>query len=369
MSQLDVFIEGSFKTVTPLTYSLPTDESKSGCLPRIGDKLYLPASAIRGKLRRLAIQTLVEEVGKLNFKDYYYLTLGGLKDGGVVDKSESGKEQYAVSVMQWIKKNNPLITLFGAMTPVATPGRLSVSHAIAHNAIDTSNTYKTRDLAKVDKICPVRVDDARQRPSEMLELVDDEFLDAYLERTDEARVTSSAKKKEKALKTQLYELKKSKASEEDIAAVSEQLKEVNEELKSSKVTQIANISLAFEAIPADEDMRFSMRIMNASEVEVSLLMKAIQRLSYNPVFGGRNAVGNGLVAGNFVMSTRPAGKLVPPTMSGKFSWEGDFAGATFEGFAKEMVEAKLPFDELDFNYESIIKLINKTERVNDDQAA
>lgn len=344
----EVFVTGSLTTVTPLTYKVPDREN----LPRIGDAVYLPSSAIRGKLRRMARDVIIDETGKkLDFLDFYYLTLGGLNnsgkrgeqnaaedDDGVVTDKEA-KESYAIPVIQAAERYNPLISLFGAGpgSPLAIPSKLFVNHAIAQASATSA----------VSKVSPVRTDDARISPMETQEVVSDTFFEEYLRQVAGQRAGSELKKR----KTELLRLLKKGGV--DAEAVRTELTEIDRALQTKPVS-ISNPGLDYEVINPGTKLTTSLRVIRANDTELALLMKAFARLAYHPVFGGKKAVGNGLVSGSFSVSMREHGKLVAPTEVGNFAWEGDFCGFTkIEGAPKEWLEMALPYGELRFDYKTI----------------
>jgi CRISPR type IV-associated protein Csf2 len=97
---------------------------------------YFPASAIRGALRRAARNVLFDYIKdkKWGLELHRLLTIGGV--------SSSGPEgDININAIQAFRKNNPLISLFGATSGPNNPwieGRLSVGHAIPSDPFQPS---------------------------------------------------------------------------------------------------------------------------------------------------------------------------------------------------------------------------------------
>lgn len=350
---MDVLISGFIKTITPLTYTSPDTTG----LPKIGGQVYLPSSAIRGKLRRMARNAIIEETGKkMDFTDFFFLSVGGLNNAGKAKteaKPEGGedggdalikeaKESYAVQVLQTADRYNPLISLFGAGpgSPVAIPSKLSINHAFA------PQTAGSRELNPVSTVSPCRTDDVRVSPAETQELISEAFFDEYLTQVAGQRAGT-------ALKDRVKELRRSVKKEgADKDAINAEIKEIEAKLKEKPVS-ISNPGLAYEVINPGVTMETNMRVIRANEREMALLMRAFERLSFEPVFGGKKSAGNGIVSGSFKISVRE-GRTGGFREAGHIEWSGDYSGLTrIEGVAKDWLEMQLPYDELKFDYKTL----------------
>lgn len=343
---MDVLITGFLKTVTPLTYTSPDTDG----LPKIGGQVYLPSSAIRGKLRRMARNAVIEETGKkMDFTDFFFLSVGGLNNAGKTKTKSEGddedsvaeaKESYAVQVLQTAERYNPLISLFGAGpgSPVAIPSKLSINHAFA------PQTAGGRDPVSV--VSPCRTDDVRVSPGETQELISDAFFGEYL-----AQVTGQ--REGSALKARLKKLRRDLKNEGvDKDAINAEIKEINLKLEDKPVS-ISNPGLKYEVINPGVMMGVSMRVVRANEREMALLMRAFERLAFDPVFGGKKSAGNGLVSGSLKISVRE-GRTGGFREAGHIEWGGDYTGLTrVEGIAKDWLEMPLPYDDLKFDYKTI----------------
>jgi len=330
-----------------LTYTTPETEAttRSGQghkLPRIGGQVYLPASAIRGRLRRMARNAVVYETGKkLDFTDFYFLTVGGLNNEKGEESKTEAKESYAVQVIQTVERYNPLISLFGAGpgSPVAIPSKLSITHAFAQNG---SNP--------VSVVSPCRTDDARTLPAETQELIDDSFFDEYLVQVVGQREGAKLKARQKELQREL----KKEGSDKD--AIRLELNEIENKLKAKPVS-ISNPGLQYEVINPGVPLRVSMRVVRANEREMALLMRAFKYFAFEPVFGAKKAEGNGLVSGSFKILLRE-GRTDGFQEAGYIEWDGDYTGLTrVEGIAKKWLEMALPYNELRFDYKTVASVL------------
>jgi len=368
MNKYDVFLEGSFTTLSPLTYTNPGTDK----LPVIGGKPYLPSSAIRGKLRRKARDAVIMETGeRLDFDDFFFLTLGGLnneskgkkKSGDDVaegasneaeEKAAAAKESYGIRVIQAAERFNPLISLFGAGpgSPVAIPAKLAVAHAIANDIkypVDKFNRPLISDDGKTgcaSIVHPCRTDDARRSPADITDIVSEQFFDTYLERMAVQKEGSDLKKR----KADLLALKRKAGADKDLIA--KEINDIEQALKAKPVA-ISNIVLDYEVINPGVELATSMRVLRATENDLALLARAFQLLARESVFGGRIAHGNGLLAGNFVVSIREHGSLASRREVGRISWTDPFGEAVFDGEPQKWLDMQMPWDDLDFTYKAL----------------
>lgn len=307
--RFDVFMAGKLVTASPLTYTTPDCNG----LPRIAGKIYFPGVAIRGALRRAARDHVVDYVrrvdgkAKLSFEDFYFLTLGGIKNPKSKDDEEEKNASKAIHAVQFAEEYNPLISLFGAMAPVTITSKLQVEPAIAiSNGVDATEI-------RPDIIRHTRTDDAQVRAATIAGLIDTEsFIDAYERYRNGLTESQQAKNQSKTAA-------KTKKSQDDSTAPAEPAK------KQTHVS-IAQPGLVYETIPPGTELELRMRMMRVNRAEISLFMNALNRFSFNPLLGGRRQHGNGLVSGELTVAVRGAGQMVRPQGVGTLSWDSDFSG-------------------------------------------
>lgn len=361
MNQKQYFFDGTMTAVSPVTYSIPGGDGK---LPVIGGNLYIPSSALRGKLRRLARDIIVDETGrKLPFDDFFFMTLGGLfntknkkenrkeaegGENGEAEKAENAtaNESYAIEYYREAERINPFISLFGSGpgSPVGIPAKLHVMHAIANR----------RDA---DNVHPVRCDDARRDPAITMEIVDESFFEEYMERAGAQRSKSLLNKEIEEISKSIRALRKKGGNQDEIDELEKRRKDLDAKKNDITEVSISHPGLDYEVIPSGAVMGVSMRIIRASDVEAALLLKAIERFAYNPVIGGRVAAGNGVVSGEMRVKVRekPAS---PPVEIGVISWKGDFSGLEVQGEkVQALLDYAIPFAEYDFSYKRLASAV------------
>lgn len=336
--QFDVFFNGILETVTPFSYTEPDLDKKkkdAQLLPSMGGKLFVPASSIRGSVRRNAVNIVYDELSKTHgqgfrfpMEDFHLNILGGVKGGE--DKEEAKKEDKT-----WLlrvtsgRPLNPLVSLFGAMAPSTVPGKLAVEHAISQSE------------ERAVMVRHVRTDDLL-RGSDEVAMLDDNIETAYAGMKSEADARSALKAEEKKLK---QEIKKASGDEKEILAG--QLKEIQAELADNGTVQVQQV-LQYQVMPAGTKMRSGFRLMRATEIEIVLFLKALDRFALNPVLGGRKNHGLGVMKGSWDVTYRPSGGREVKN-GGKLSIGGDFLPASVEGKAKEWLDSSLDLSGCDFS--------------------
>lgn len=334
---VDVFFSGSLTTVTPFTFTSPS--KKDGKLPLIAGKLYIPASSIRGKLRRLArdeIQDSLAEAGgehRFSLPDFYLNTLGGVK-GAKGAKGGDAKEDKGETVRVFGgRKKNPLVSLFGAMAPSNVPGKLMIDHAIDNGAA----------AAEPITISHVRSDDISRDPSSVLPMLEDGFEAEYLAMGKVMDARSAANRDIKALRAQLKKVT-DEGERERILKEINAAKEVQDDNTAVQVQQI----LEYQAIPPGLKLNSNFRLLRVTKRELVLFLRALNRFSANPVLGGRHNHGNGIVSGEWDVRIRASGTLLPAA-AGTVRIAGDFGPAEVTGEIAELMSATLDLDGCDFS--------------------
>lgn len=327
----DIFFDGALTTVEPFTFSQPFGD---GHLPRMGGKLYIQASSIRGKLRRLARDVIYEETGcvKLPLADFYFLTLGGIKSGKTEGEKDS-EDKLAVNKVMAVREKNPLVSLFGAMAPQTIPGRLMVSHAIAMNDIPT-------DIVK-----HVRTNDLVRTP-EMVGILNDSALSDYLAMKGEADVRSKVSADIKVKQAHLRKLDK---GSDAYATLSAEINDLKEGKKGMTQVQVGLPNLEYEVIPQGAKLSSRFTLSGATEREAILFLKAMDRFAQNPQLGGKANHGLGVVAGEWDVRFRSAGK--PMETAGRLTFAGDYMPAEATGKVREWIDAPLDLSDCNFSAE------------------
>lgn len=332
--KFDVFFKGTLTAVQPISFSLPlTEEEKRNPpevrkLPLMQGKLYLTASSIRGKIRRFARDVVYESKSaeKMNISDFYFLTLGGVKNAK--DKDES-VDKLAIDKVINLRVKNPLISLFGAMAPLNVPGHLMVSHAIEQTGM------------QAEVIRHVRTDDLR-RSDETFEMLDENSEKEYNELRDRQDLRSSLSKMISTLKKEAV-----KASADRRAEINEEIKDLERQKADANDVSIQLPQLNYEVIPQGAVMDSSFTLLNVTEAELILFLKAMQKFAEKPLVGGRLNHGLGVVAGNYDVRFRVNNGEMNDF--GTFRFDGDFMPATTTGRITEWCQAKFDSSDMDFS--------------------
>lgn len=338
----DVILAGSFKTVTPFTFTEPDlSKNKNGPtpkLPTIGGSLYIPSSSIRGSLRRLArdeVLDLLSEVKgeevKLSLADFYLNTLGGVKSAKK-DGDDEGEDKGQTARVAAGRKLNPLVSLFGAMAPAHVPGKIAVDHGI--------ETSKAEAL----HIRHVRTNDFARDPDGTADMLQGGFEAEYLKMANEADLRS-------ALNSEIKELNRQKKAAKTQEEKDRIQNEINErEGRKKKEASMVQVSqpLDYYAIPPEMTLKSGFRLMKVTRDELILFLRALDRFAANPVLGGRRNLGNGVVSASWDVRIRHGGaKSTEP--AGTISFDGDFGPAKFTGMVAELAAEKPDLSGCDFS--------------------
>ena len=318
--KFDLRLNGSLTTVTPFNVSIFQLDG----LPTLGGRLYIPGSSIRGSLRRSARDVMQREMGIKSFQldDFYFLTLGGLKG------SEKGVDPDALEKVSSMRIKNPLVSLFGAMSPKTIAGRLMVSHAIENEGL------------RRDVVSGVRSDDLVRNPDLVGDVLAEGSIQEYRRLKGESSDRSSVKAKIKELNSSLR-----KAEGEQRAAIKEEIKSLETDLESHKSVEVSLPNLQYQAIPQGTKLDSSFILRGVSRNEVALFLKALNEFSRTPVLGGKKNHGCGQLSGEWAASIRIVGEDFKPvgTLKTNQDWGPlDVTGAIANWFEFES-------DPSDFN--------------------
>lgn len=300
-----------------------------------GKRLMFPATGLRGKLRRAARDVVRAHVTQItgqekpfSLDEHYLLTLGGIKGSG---------EQVRTSVAheaEWRQKN-PLISMFGAGDAGDlgfVQGHISVGNAICKSAFEPTI------------FAGARTDDL-YRDKAQIAFLTDEDVASLVRQAVGGKDRSTLGAEIKALEASMKAARKAGNTEEveAIQAKIAQAKEQQQAVKDATGTSDVSIGMplaGFQAIPQGEEMEHSMFLMRSNEVELGLLLKALEQMAMNPFVGAHYATGCGMVSGSWeVFAAALDGKKSLGTVSfqpfGGLEVTGSAltdAVAAFEGF-------------------------------------
>ena len=331
-----IVFKGTLTAEQPISYSVPTEGKKSEhALPRLGERLYLTASGLRGVLRHAATELVMDLLdaaparAKLSLEDYFLLAMGGIKDaksaktaGTAADGEESegseakDAEPDVVRVLranQHARAHNPLLRLFGSMRH-GVSGSLYCAHAVAPEGVQTT------------RVRHVRANDFQREP-EILERLEGSALDAFISRQADAASRSEGNQRIKDLKREQAKARKDgkSARAKEIEA---EIKELQASMPTEVQLQLPNIT--YECIPAGTVFAHEFVLSNPSDAEVALFLRALDRFALNPLIGGHRAHGLGRVSGRWSVRMRPEGEREFADM-GELSFDGNFGGLELTG--------------------------------------
>jgi hypothetical protein len=328
-ARYDIFIKGTMTAATPVSYSAPNiskrvNKIEMHALPTLSGRLFVPASAIRGKLRHFAADIYRAGRKCKDLRDYFVIYKGGVHEskgdkveGEDGDKKEDKSSDKAVYIDSGVRAVSPLLSLFGGLFPITVSGRLQPDHAIVRDGPDGA--------IKPETINHVRSDDTSRNVSTFFERFDSEQAEQIVERRNRFADSKGRKLRIDEIKLALRKIK-DKESEEYKALEVE--KTELEALEKGAATQSVSQLLQYDAIPQGSVMDFGFRLIGVTKDEAHLFFAALEMWSFNPVIGARLNHGNGLVAVDLKANVRPAGQPVKPAELGSVSWNADFEGAT-----------------------------------------
>jgi CRISPR type IV-associated protein Csf2 len=295
---IDLILDGTITGETDIAVSPPDHSRKVGratvsTLPvkrlyrdgQMQETVYIPAGTLRGRLRNLISQDVLETAAMrkaaLSPDDYLWTCKGGIKD------RKSGEERevdYAAAAK--IREMNPIISVFGAMT-AKIAGKLCVEDAVPVEAVEPN--HKGRGV----RAHPF------QRTPELVQFVDESELQEWLEH-DAFRVKANTLEDEaERLGLKIYQEKKKQAPDVDlIKSMGEEAKAKEKKAKelfdkAGGAVNIQQILGGHEAIPAGLPMKHHMELRGATDDEAAFFLYALNLWARDGYIGAHRAQGDG----------------------------------------------------------------------------
>jgi hypothetical protein len=256
-----------------------------------GRRLMFPGSGLRATLRRAARDVVRKRVISLtgnakpfSLDQHYFLTLGGIKGAG---KQERG----GVAMMAACRAANPLISMFGAGDAGVlgfVDGNLSIGNAIC------------KEYCEAVIFSGARTDDL-YRDKSQIAFLSDADLDTLVRRAKGGKVRSELAAQMKMLEKEAKKALRAGTAEQELALrgklaeLEARLKTVKEESGSGDVA-IGMPLAGWQAIPQGQEMDHRMILKRSSQVELGLLLAALDEFARFPVIGAHYATGCGLVS-------------------------------------------------------------------------
>lgn len=345
MNAQTFIFSGTMKSEQPLTVSLP---GLSG-LPRNGgykSGRYFPSSTIRGVIRHAAHAAVLKmtkaqagEPHPFTVDEHFMLAQGVVREDAGSDKSDT------VDAGNVLRMKNPFLSVFGRW---GLESKLSVGNAIPLSA-DSWGVFGKG----------VRSEIFARNPALLDELSNDDktLLDVYKNQQHDTAEAMKPLKKDIATLKKAYKLA-TPAEKDELSAQIKALETQINELKKAKVGHKESILRpidGYEAFAAGSEFEHKMILRGATDVELGLLVLALQQLSKDPSMGGHKAQGNGLVSFSWTVKTWLNDDDAAPVKVGEIGLsmedgllvDGDLLASAVESFKKSFANFnfKMAFED------------------------
>ena len=309
MQKQNIIIEAVITTKGPLSIAMPVvqggranDYKNFPLMARGQDEegksmltAYLPASTVRGFLRRAAGLAAMEKrgVGKTTLQQAYSDILG---------QSSDAKEEVDLIRLSAMRDGDPILDLFGSWS---IKSRLLVSNFLPKaNVLPQAITGVRKDLEDTDGV---------------LEYLSAPDQQAYHNRSDINSQRSAADAVVKGVRREMGKAKKEGKPLDDLEAALA-IAETKAAALKSEMGEMANSSRTiteFYALPTAVDLHGRLVIEQAKDRDLGLILQALDALSRRPILGAQIARGCGEIAGHFTV--KMAGRVVKTVATG--NWE------------------------------------------------
>ena len=291
MNKDKLIIDATLTTVQPVSIKLP-DQAGYPTMTRGVDSdgrpkktVYIPATTVRGKLRRLAVQPLMEAAAATGkpwtLHQVYEAMLGQ-------DAASEASEEIDLMALKKRRAENHIVDLFGAGLGVKS--RLSVGHFVP--SVDV----------QPELFAGVRKD--LDSDTDVLDLMDQDEVNKFVGRNTTNSKRSAADELVKKLGAQVRKAEKAGQDAIDLNAALALATKQRDELVSAmgNMKNSTKTLTSYEAIPAGIELKSRIIIDKATKQDLATLVGALDRFSRTPVLGAQSARGCGEVAGNFQVS-------------------------------------------------------------------
>ena len=293
-----IIIDATLTTVQPVSIKLPDQEGHPKMTRGVDSDghpkktAYIPATTMRGKLRRLAVQPLMESAkaaGKpWTLHQVYEAMLGQ-------DAASEASEEIDLVALKKRRAENHIVDLFGAGLGVKS--RLSVGHFVP--VVDV----QPESFAGVRKDLDSDLD--------VLDLMDEVEVNKFVGRNTVNSDRASTEALVKKLATQVRKTEKAgqDATEPKAALALAEAKRDELLLAMGDMKNSTKTLTSYEAMPAGIELKSRIIIDKATAKDMVTLTSALNLFSRTPVLGGQTARGCGEVSGTFEMSDQDGALL------------------------------------------------------------
>ncbi|NMM14284.1 MAG: hypothetical protein HHJ17_12240 [Rhodoferax sp.] len=318
-----IIINATLTTVQPVSIKLPDQDGHPKMTRGVDSDghpkktAYIPATTMRGKLRRLAVQPLMEAAAAAGqpwtLHQVYEAMLGQ-------DAASEANEEIDLVALKKRRADNHIVDLFGAGLGVKS--RLSVGHFMP--VIDVAP----------EAFAGVRKD--LDSDTDVLELMDPEEVNRFVDRNTNNSKRAAAEALVKKMVTQVRKAEKAGQDVTDLKAALA-LTEAQRDALVLAMGDMKNSTktlTSYEAMPAGIELKSRIIIDKATARDVATLLAALDLFSRSPVLGGQTARGCGEVAGNFELSDQEGVLLGVVSVGGyapsKVNWTAGGAALMLE---------------------------------------
>lgn len=334
-----LLLDGTLTAVTPIAIIVPGSEdgrTPAGA-PRkrllrdgiITETVYVPPSSLRGRMRHL----LTSELMRLQHaadgrvfrpEDYIDTALGGVKDR----KAEGDDERRVdLKAIRETRARNPVVSMFGSMAS-GVAGRLMVG-----------DVTPTEPVAPTGSGRSVRANPFVRNPA-IIELLDRSHFDEFVRLNDLRTQANRDEDKAKRLEQQLRGRKRAGADMADVKALEDEHTVLAARARAGfaqagGAVNIQQLLDGYDVIAEGTVMTNRIRLIEGSEVEIALLVLALDLLAKRPLIGGHTAHGCGEIIGGWRARLQDADGL---TEAGTLRME-PFAGVQIEDASPSLRKA------------------------------
>ncbi|MBL6736475.1 MAG: hypothetical protein ISP76_05210 [Burkholderiales bacterium] len=292
-----IIIKAIVKTEGPLSLAMPvaqgTQANAYGNFPMIargideeGEKqysAYLPATTIRGFLRRAIVLKDMEEAAAQN--QHYKLEQAYAELIGQDAASEQQAGDIDLIALKKTRESSPVLDLFGSGLGIKS--RLRVSHFMpSHNVLPDPITGSRKDLGDNE---------------EAFALVDESEKSEFFERSEANTKRARAATQLVALQRQLRGAKRQGESIEELTLQVEAAKELvgKYEAAMGEMKNSSRTILTHYALAAGLELTGKFVIENPKDRDTGLIETGLNALSLFPILGAQSARGCGEISGTF----------------------------------------------------------------------
>ncbi len=337
MEKLTVYFQGNLRTETPFANSPEGNKgpNKEQLLPRmpinIGggfrQTVFVPASTLRGKIRRAAARVLLARFDALgepvSFDDWLLWSVGGVKG--------SDDERVEVRRRAAIIEASALLAMFGAGdSPARTMvgARLHVDPGLPQEEIPATIVKGARG--------------AENRNPELVEFLDPGEIDKVQAYTDANRDRSQLDKDVKEIGRDLHKAERAEAAgkgpgKEAIETQRTRLEKAQRDLQEAVEAQrlvgsdnaIGRPLPGYEVIPAGAVFPHRMVAKAATPLQIGFVLAALREFALDPVIGAHVSDGCGRISAQYHIQIR-RGRGDALEAVGRLAY-GDLTGLSLDG--------------------------------------